>query len=290
MATVDPPKQPAPSRKRSWQERLKDVQDSAARLSEEISKVVPPETPVATIPLATIDATERQLVVVSDPEIDDLTVTMQVAVDTGATNVLNTTVSTSATAMNNAVWRWWVRERERGETGWKVVNSVHDEVWNHWNTASTTNACTQHRFVWNDWNDKHERMRETRAQREARQAEDKFRAEQAEIARKARVAEIENAKEKAYKLLLSSLDDKQKTELKDKGFFHCKSRKGVVYRIYKGTHGNVKRLDDKGKEIEKLCIQPDNVPDFDAMLAQKLHIEYNEDDFRKTANITRLMN
>ena len=47
----------------------------------------------------------------------------------------------------------------------------------------------------------------------------------------------------------------------------------------------MKEVNAAGKEIFSLCIQPDNVPDGDAMLAQKLHIEYNEEGFRKIANI-----
>ena len=112
---------------------------------------------------------------------------------------------------------------------------------------------------------------------------------QAEI--RASQAILEAAKEKAEKLLQSTLDDKQKEELRTKGHFHCKSNKGVIYRIKRGTHGNVSKLDPTGtKEVESLCIQPDNVPAQDAMLAQKLMIENDEDSFRRIANISRFCN
>ncbi len=123
--------------------------------------------------------------------------------------------------------------------------------------------------------------------REARRVEQERR--NAEI--RASQAILEAAKEKAEKLLQSALDDKQKEELKVKGHFHCKSNKGVIYRIKRGTHGNVKKLDPTGtKEVESLCIQPDNVPAQDAMLAQKLMIENDEDSFRRIANISLILN
>jgi len=96
------------------------------------------------------------------------------------------------------------------------------------------------------------------------------------------------AKEKAEKLLQSALTPNQQEDLKVKGFFHCRSKIGRIYRIYRGSHGNVIRMGDNGKEIERLCVQPAYVPEGDCMLAQKLHIEHNEDEFRRTANITRL--
>jgi hypothetical protein len=59
------------------------------------------------------------------------------------------------------------------------------------------------------------------------------------------------------------------------------------YRIKRGAAGNIKRLEN-GEEVESLCVHPRGVPDEDANLAQMLHLLHNEDELRRTANITPL--
>lgn len=207
------------------------------------------------IPLATLGNVERRIVAVSEGEL---------------TMLVNQTVVTQIDA-----WNGWCQAASGSTT-----NSL---VWEAWvsNGVRYQKARTENEFY-------HQRRPVPTPEQLAVQqaARDK-----AEIDRKARVAEIETAKGRAEKLLLSALTDQQKEEFKSKGHFHCKSKQGNIYRIYRGTHGNVKKLDPSGrKEIESLCIQPENVPEADAMLAQKFHIEFNEESFRKTANITRLTN
>lgn len=170
------------------------------------------------------------------------------------------------------------------------------DVWPQW---VATTASTSDDYLWNHWN--REWHRQVRAHYVAAQPPQPLTPERQEAIRieterraaelRASQAILEAAKEKAEKLLQSALSPQQKEELKTKGHFHCKSNKGVLYRIKRGTHGNVKRLDPTGtKEIESLCIQPDDVPTQDAMLAQKLMIENDEDTFRRIANITRILN
>lgn len=253
------------------------------------------------IPLATLGNVERRIVAVSEGELTRLvnqTVVTQIN-DAIATDTVFTDTALKTTAgTNNVVWRWWNEER----LIWTATgtSSMHHDAWNGWCQAAS--GSTTNSLVWEAWVSNGVRYQKARAENEfyhqrwpvptpEQLAVQQAARDKAEIDRKARVAEIETAKGRAEKLLLSALTDQQKEEFKSKGHFHCKSKQGNIYRIYRGTHGNVKKLDPSGrKEIESLCIQPENVPEADAMLAQKFHIEFNEESFRKTANITRLTN
>lgn len=187
------------------------------------------------------------------------------------TNSATTTSSTS-------VWSAWNREYQQWyePTSTTATNTL---TWSHWAAEAYAQYSKELRAV--------ARAVETPEMRQARAIEAERRAAEARAA----AAIVEAAKEKAEKLLQSALAPEQKEELKTKGFFHCRSKRGNLYRIKRGTHGNVKLLDPTGKkEIESLCIQPDNVPAQDAMLAQKLMIENDEDSFRRIANISRILN
>lgn len=118
--------------------------------------------------------------------------------------------------------------------------------------------------------------------REMAQRRAQYLAEQAEVEKRQKAAAA-----KAEALLLSVLDETQQDSLKKHGLFEVVSRSGRRYRVYRGTHGNVYELSAEGKVRNRLCIQPDGVPTADAMVAQKLMIELDEEGFRRTANISR---
>jgi hypothetical protein len=64
------------------------------------------------------------------------------------------------------------------------------------------------------------------------------------------------------------------------------------YRIDRGSHGNVKQIDEKGSIIRSFCIQPEGVPAGDVLLTQKLWLEASDETrnkFWETANITEMM-
>lgn len=103
------------------------------------------------------------------------------------------------------------------------------------------------------------------------------------------LAKQKAASERARALLLSMLEVHQREQLQRDQYFeviarHSKRR----YRIRQGTHGNVRLLNEQGKEVTRYCGQPNGVPTEDAMLAQKLQIEHDEDAFLKAANATRV--
>jgi len=111
-----------------------------------------------------------------------------------------------------------------------------------------------------------------------------------------RMHEIETAKSRAEGLLREHLSDRQKADLDEKKYFDVCAinfRAGTrrYYRIKRGRAGNVFLLDGPhGREVVKYCCHPlEQVPDADTMLAQKMMIEFNEELFLKTANITNLI-
>ncbi len=97
------------------------------------------------------------------------------------------------------------------------------------------------------------------------------------------------ARDKAWALLLSMLDVKQREQLQTQRFFdviarHSKRR----YRIEKGAHANVLLVDDQGRPLTRYCGQPGGIPEGDVMLAQKLQIEYDEPEYLRHANGSRV--
>lgn len=91
---------------------------------------------------------------------------------------------------------------------------------------------------------------------------------------------------RARKLIREHLSDEQLESLAKQDYFELESSSGKKYRIYRGHSMNVYRLDDAGKEVERLCAysKTKNMPDEDHMLIQKLHLETDEDHYRKIAN------
>lgn len=102
----------------------------------------------------------------------------------------------------------------------------------------------------------------------------------------------ESADAQADRLLGFVLSEAQRKQYKrDRAFDVIVGRTGETrrYRIKYGWAGNVYVIDERGREIEKLCIHPDaQIPIADNLIAQKLLLESNEAEFRRIANKTRL--
>ena len=109
----------------------------------------------------------------------------------------------------------------------------------------------------------------------------------AEAAR-VRQEEARLAVEKAEALLRAHLDDEQQATLDREQAFLVSVKSGRKYKVKRGQRGNVREMDDQGQEVRSFCIHPDDVPDQDAMLAQKLLLEHDEPAFRRIANVTEL--
>lgn len=175
-------------------------------------------------------------------------------------------------------------------------------TWNAWNitystSSATTMTITTTADCWPTWNDTYaveavDRENQIRrdilsGKRPSAEQQEKWRQE--EIARKdaeaKRLREELTAKDKAIVLLKSCLTPQQIEEYEQKSCFHLHVG-GKVYRIEKGSHGNVKLVDKDGKVKRSFCVAPRGVPEGDTLLAQKLLLETDEKRFYELANVT----
>ena len=163
-------------------------------------------------------------------------------------------------------------------------------TWNDW--AFNTNA-TATSVIWTRWNERYTTDCTTDGFLAPERAAEAAAAAARNVERGlARIREVETAELRAEGLLQEHLTERQKYDLSTKGYFDVVNFKSKRhYRIRRGRAQNVFLLDGPGgREVKRLCCHPnERVPDADTMLAQKLLIEFNEELFLKTANITCLM-
>lgn len=97
------------------------------------------------------------------------------------------------------------------------------------------------------------------------------------------------AQRRALDLLKQILTETQLAAFEKDECIPVDASSGKKYVIKKGRAGNVFSIKD-GKLVEKYCIHPrdSEVPEADVMLAQKLILETNEEEFLRIANKTRL--
>lgn len=214
------------------------------------------------------------------------------------------TTTVNFVANNNITWSAW--------TDSTICTTGSTHIWTEWNNTTYTTASTLD-IVWNEWNTNYpyvavaqareahrlqaaanacaiiqgapyvpRKKTEAEVQAELKRAED-FR--KAEVLRQAKEAA---AKQRAEKLLFETLTPQQKEDLTKKGSFYLHTQSGRKYRIDRHTHGNVYLYDEKDRIVRKFCAQPSGVPADDAILAQKLALETDEDSFLRVANATQL--
>lgn len=98
------------------------------------------------------------------------------------------------------------------------------------------------------------------------------------------------ARERAQRMLRENLSPEQREELAANGHFTLAvldrdSGERRLYRIRKGRSRNVQRVDDSGRVLKTLCAHPAIAcPDEDTMLAQKLWLQNQEQEFLRIAN------
>lgn len=202
----------------------------------------------------------------------------------------SSTTASTGTAMNHAIWRVWsdvCAKKMSAGTSYtdRCIPSATTSTVSLWSTwcdrdAEREAVIYEARRTWTEWN--------------AYYADERW---PGVLVRRAtafdvrHAVEIDAAARRAEDLLRQNLTDEQREDLEKKNCFYLESLgkdgKRRRYRIDRGTHGNVKLLDDKGSIVGTYCVQPDNVPAADAMLAQKLWLETDEEAFRKVANFTR---
>lgn len=252
---------------------------------------------------------------------------MPVAIINGGTAAATDLTITSSTGGGGITVSGTMIYDSKHET-WQKWNDVYiktctstacgaSNVWTIWNdeyNSATTTTITgggtgstariiytpaNHAQVWGAWHEEHTLTREQqelRAQQRLRQQQEWERTRQQRETERIRVeGEQKLARERAAILLQESLSERQRAELRDKGYFSLEtidSKTGQRRRYQiaggRGQHGNVYQVDESGKRIYSFCIQPrERVPDEDAMLAQKLMLEHCEEDFLKIANRSR---
>jgi hypothetical protein len=166
-----------------------------------------------------------------------------------------------------------------------VTTATTAAIWNVWTDISTTTPTVTGSTLYEVRPVHYLGQRVTPEQREAAQALAERRA--AETLRIE--GEKKLARQKAQALLEQHLDEAQRAQLRANGFFELtaisKNGERRRYRIHRGRHGNVRRLDEQGREVKRYCIHPMIAcPDEDTMLTQKLWLENDEELFLRTAN------
>lgn len=178
----------------------------------------------------------------------------------------------SGSTSTAAAWSYW------NNTLTATANPVTyttNAVWVYW-VQTDLRVSAQVRVTAQEF----EPLPETEEQKAARQ---KALIENAE-----RLKKETEIKERAMKLLREHLSEGQRKHFDKHGVIPIITKNGNIYRISKGIAGNINRLDRNGKVIERLCVHPDGVPEGDAMLSQLLWLEWNEEELRNKANITRI--
>lgn len=176
------------------------------------------------------------------------------AMNTQFTTISNSTTHTTAaistmnTAMNTAIW-----------TAWNNIYVANISFTNGTGSTAILNRMTPEQI-------------------------------QREQDRRVRVeGERSVAKERAERLLREHLSPRQREELASKGFFTLETVAPTgerrLYRIDRGRSRNVRQVDGNGRVLKTLCAHPAIlVPDADTMLAQKLMLETDEQEFLRIAN------
>ncbi len=212
------------------------------------------------------------------------TVITQGTSSTTGTGTLSALTATDVhmTTTTNAVWGAWNALQQQA-----VVQAIQTHLYEPI-TATTGASITS--AVWGNWNNVLQNMHNATAEQVA-QAQRQVAEARDRQTRAAAAVQVEKtlAERRAEKLLQETLSAKQREELASKGFFTletiAKSGERRIYRIKRGRTANVEQVDEQGNRIKRLCAHPTAiVPDADTMVAQKLMLESQEEEFLRIAN------
>lgn len=189
--------------------------------------------------------------------------------------------ATTATITINAVWHAWNGQWPAGfqdATTDTVTNTDTSDwiEWNHvWFDSGTQSAAT---FVFQPRTESIQEQRERAAARAEERKAARERAAKAKLEREA-------AERRAEELLKSNLSEEQQNDFEKNGWFLIDAASGKKYRIKRAREGNVELLNPDGTRKARYCAHPKiPCPNPDTMLAQKLMLETDEDNFLKVAN------
>lgn len=132
------------------------------------------------------------------------------------------------------------------------------------------------------------RTPEEMAAREAQEREQRAAYQVRVEAERLRYAEAERkqkeAEARAETLLVENLRLQQRNDYLEKRHFDVVGRSGTRYRVHRGTVGNIDVVGKDGVVRHRLCGHPQDVPVSDVLLAQKLMLEHDDNDFVKRCN------
>lgn len=198
---------------------------------------------------------------------------------------------TNSTNTTSDAWSAWVDDPSATATTtwryWITGSATANYYWLNWNrggTTLTTGGATEvgYAFV---------QQPAPVSAEEAAAAADRARVMRAEADERMARQQADHlaAVQRAETLLHEHLTIRQRRSLKANGQFRVRTPSGRCYEIGRGHHANVFQLNADGKRTHRLCVYPEGgLPEADCMLAQKLHLEANEEQLRQVAHITPL--
>lgn len=194
---------------------------------------------------------------------------------------ISTGNGTTMTATNSTVWTSWI-ENPGTQTAATTLTTAANAVWTIWTGATAATSIIGRRAGGV--------VAETAEQMAARLANmERLRAERAErAALERRIAEEANAR--AEQLLLAVLSAEQRETYHRGRYIIVIGRSGRRYRVRRGRVGNVDVIGRNGHIESRLCAHPAVwTPEQDVMLAQMLHLQHDDDEFCRTANVHRVL-
>jgi hypothetical protein len=196
---------------------------------------------------------------------------------------------------NSTTQYWNVLSDQYQLTGGSTVvaNSLYViEDWRAWNTSTST-SITQNTYypaneTWREWCT-YGTQSNSIVQSNVYPAREPT---PEELARNKAYAEKQaRAKVRARSLLDSVLTPEQRQYMERHGYIPVVGSKGRRYHIRTtgGASGNVALVDDKEAVLGRFCAHPTSahgsIPTEDSFVAQILHLQDDEDDFLKVANL-----
>lgn len=195
------------------------------------------------------------------------------------------------------IWREWTSNYTTSAT-----TTYTNVIWSDWINAGSTTITGSYspNTIWADWANQPVIVQGGYRQQATQVAQEELERREAE--RQAQRAEeqdrLREAQRRAEELLQVILTDEQWAAYQAKAEFSVIGKSGRRYLIRRGTHGNIKVIEDE-VVTESLCIQPPldeydeqgrrrPLPLADVMVAQVLGIRHDEENFRRVANITRV--
>ena len=167
-------------------------------------------------------------------------------------------------------------------------------VWAEWNSSpqfvstadvSVVGGTGDNSSVWSVWNDGQLSVQGKTLQLRSQIS---HRAKwQNKIKQRKALKKRRRIRARAETVLRENLERSQVAELREYNYFTLHSNDGKRrYRIRRGRVGNLERVGEDGKLLVKYCVHPaPALPDADTMLAQKLHLEHDDQEFLKIANV-----